>query len=292
MNGGCRRSLTWEEILSETSPGPGSPGQLSRRAFIATCCAAATSPVLARITADPVRAIAFDSFPIFDPRSVAMEVRRIFPENGQQLASSWSSKLFAYTWLVTAARQYEDFETLAARSLRFTASSLGMHLSSSVEQQLVGAYSQLDVWSDVKPALVLLRSKGIRLAFLSNMSEAMLDANMRHAGIAGYFERPLSTDRVRRFKPAPEAYAMAVSAFDLPRHQIGFAAFGGWDAAGATWFGYRTAWINRLNATPEDLAASPAIVAPGIDGVLQLASIDSSHPASAERIGVRETQNN
>jgi 2-haloacid dehalogenase len=280
-----------EEILSETLPGPGLPGQLSRRAFIATACATATTPLLARVAAPPVRAIAFDGFPIFDPRSVAMEVHRIFPENGPQLASSWSIKLFAYTWLVTAARQYEDFETLAARSLRFTVSSLGMPLSSSVEQQLVGAYSHLNVWPDVKPALELLRTKGVRLAFLSNLSEAMLDANMLHAGIADYFERPLSTDRVRRFKPAPEAYAMALSAFGLPRDQIGFAAFGGWDAAGATWFGYRTAWINRLEVTPEDLAVSPAIIAPGIGGVLQLAGIDSLRPVSDAQTGASRISN-
>lgn len=253
---------------------------MSRRAFIAATCATATAPLLARASASPVRAIAFDGFPIFDPRSVARAVQGAFPEQGQELASGWSSKLFGYTWLVTAARQYEDFETLAARALRFTVASRGLPLSNSIEQELVGAYSRLDVWPDVKPALEKLRIQGTRLAFLSNLSETMLDKNMLHAGIADYFERPLSTDRVQRFKPAPEAYAMALSAFGLRRDQIGFAAFGGWDAAGATWFGYRTAWINRLNVTAEDLSASPAIVASGIDGVLQLAGIRDSSGAS------------
>lgn len=281
-----------EEILHEISPRPGAPGQLSRRVFIATACVTATAPLLARVPALPVRAIAFDGFPIFDPRSVAQAVSGAFPEKGQQLAASWSSKLFGYTWLVTAARQYEDFETLAARALRFTAASLGLPLSTSVEQELVGAYSRLNVWPDVRPALEALCNRGIRLAFLSNLSETMLDANMRHAGVADYFERPLSTDRVQRFKPAPEAYAMALSAFGLSRDQIGFAAFGGWDAAGATWFGYRTAWINRLNVTSEDLAASPAIVASGIEGVLELAGIGGARPAAAPGSDRPESKNN
>lgn len=64
---------------------------------------------------------------------------------------------------------------------------------------------------------------------------------------------------------------MAVEALQLPKEAIGFAAFGGWDAAGATWFGYRTGWVNRLGVPPERLDAAPEIVARGMDGVLALA---------------------
>ena len=42
------------------------------------------------------------------------------------------------------------------------------------------------------------------------------------------------------------------------------------DAAGATWFGYRTAWINRSRALPEQAHARPVIVSEGMDGVLAL----------------------
>jgi len=34
---------------------------------------------------------------------------------------------------------------------------------------------------------------------------------------------------------------------------ITFAAFGGWDAAGAKWFGYPTVWVNRLETPIEKL---------------------------------------
>ena len=117
------------------------------------------------------------------------------------------------------------------------------------------------------------RPAGVRLAFLSNLSEAALRANIRNAGIEDYFEPPLSTDRVRRYKPAPEAYQMAIDAFGLPKSAIGFAAFAGWDAVGATWFGYRTAWINRLRAPAEGLDAKPAVVSASMEGVLQLAGL-------------------
>jgi hypothetical protein len=38
----------------------------------------------------------------------------------------------------------------------------------------------------------------------------------------------------------PRAYQMRIDAFRLPKQEILFAAFGGWDAAGAKSFGYET----------------------------------------------------
>jgi 2-haloacid dehalogenase len=84
----------------------------------------------------------------------------------------------------------------------------------------------------------------------------MLNANMQRAGIAHYFEASLSTDVVHQFKPAPAAYQLAADRLNLPKSDIGYAAFAGWDALGAAWFGYPTAWINRLGVSAEALPAS------------------------------------
>ena len=53
---------------------------------------------------------------------------------------------------------------------------------------------------------------------------------------------------------------MAIDAFRLPREEILFAAFAGWDAAGAKWFGYPTFWVNRLNVPAEELGVTPDAV--------------------------------
>jgi 2-haloacid dehalogenase len=50
---------------------------------------------------------------------------------------------------------------------------------------------------------------------------------------------------------------MAEMAFGLPRETIVFAAFAGWDAAGAKSFGLRTFWVNRFNAPLEELGVQP-----------------------------------
>ncbi len=86
----------------------------------------------------------------------------------------------------------------------------------------------------------------------------MIEALLARAGIRDVFEALISTDQARTYKPDPRAYALAETTFGLPRQQIAFAAFGGWDAAGARWYGYPTFWVNRLGVTPEQLIAADA----------------------------------
>jgi 2-haloacid dehalogenase len=97
----------------------------------------------------------------------------------------------------------------------------------------------------------------------------MLDANSSNNHIREFFEPHLTTDRVQAYKPSPKAYQMGVDAFGGRRDEIVFAAFGGWDAAGAKWFGYPTVWVNRANATTEELGVKPDVISPDVSGLLR-----------------------
>jgi len=206
-----------------------------------------------------VRAIAFDAFPIFDPRTAFAEMSEYFPVNGDRLRRAWFAKLFAYTWLRTSGERYTPFDTLMEDSLRVSAVDLGMTVSDRQRSMILASFRTLPVWPDVRAQLNTLHGQGLQIAFLSNMSEDMLRANMRHNQIEGLFDFVLSTDLAGAFKPAPAAYELAVDAFGLHPSEIAFAAFAGWDAAGASWFGYRSAWINRFGAVPERLDAEDVI---------------------------------
>jgi len=97
----------------------------------------------------------------------------------------------------------------------------------------------------------------MRMAFLSNMTAKMLESGLRNSKLEGLFDSILSTDRVQAFKPDPRAYQMGLDAFHLKPEQILFAAFAGWDAAGAKSFGYPTYWVNRQNQPIEELGVAP-----------------------------------
>jgi 2-haloacid dehalogenase len=200
----------------------------------------------------PIKAIGFDAFVIFDPRSVAKRAKDIFPEHADALNAIWFNKIFGYSWMRTAADRYVSFNNVIDEALAFAARSVKLDLGSDERRTLVNAFSELSVWPDTAKGLESLRAKNIRLAPLSNMTEDMLHANLRRNGIEQHFEFLLSTDHVRAYKPSPKAYAMGLEAFGLPKENIGFAAFGGWDAVGASWFGYPTYWINRADAVVEE----------------------------------------
>ncbi|HJS76546.1 MAG TPA: haloacid dehalogenase type II [Burkholderiales bacterium] len=212
----------------------------------------------------PIKAIAFDGFPIFDPRPVFALAEQLFPGRGAELSNAWRIRQFEYTWLRTAAAQYRDFLGVIDDALVFAAKSLGLELTPQKRAALVGSYLQLRDWPDVKPALTQLRAAGIRLAFLNNFTPAMLEANTRHAGLGGFFEFSLSVDAVRVYKPHPRAYQMGVDAFRLSPEEILFAAFAGWDAAGAKLFGYPTFWVNRQGQPAEELGAMVDGTGPGM----------------------------
>jgi 2-haloacid dehalogenase len=84
----------------------------------------------------------------------------------------------------------------------------------------------------------------------------MLAGLLDNAGLTDMFTLQISTDAARTFKPAPRAYALGESKLGLSRDEIAFAAFGGWDAAGAKWFGFPTFWVNRLGV-PQERLISP-----------------------------------
>ena len=222
--------------------------------------------------AAPIKAIAFDAFAIFDPRHVIAAAAAALPGRGDALGRDWFQAIFADTWLRTSAGRYWPFIDVAAECLDSVCRASDLSLSPEAQEQILAAFSNLAAWPDVKDQLDRLRTRGVRLALLSNLSEAALRANTRRNGLDSYFEAILSTDSVRRFKPAPQAYGLATAAFKLRKHQIGFAPSAAWDAAGSAWFGYPTAWVNRL-AQPPQPGAIAVLTGPDLRVVAELAGL-------------------
>ena len=229
---------------------------VNRRKFVALAAATLVVPT-ARAATRPIKAIAFDGFPITDPRPVFAKVNEIFPEKGRALGDAWRTRLFEYTWLRTLGGHYADFWHVIGDSLDFAAKSNGVDLTAEQRDTLMQTWLDLKAWPDVAPALTQLKAAGIRMAFLANLTEKMMDAVVKNSGLEGFFEPHLSTDKVQVFKPDPRAYQMGIDAFKLAKEEIAFAAFAGWDAAGAKWFGYPTFWVNRMNTPVEQLGVTP-----------------------------------
>src|ERR1700722_3750490 len=234
---------------------------LDRRGFL-TRMAISGLP-LQGLSADPasfrrsVKAVAFDGFPILDPRPVFALVDQLYPERGVELTNVWRTKQFEYTWLRTMSRRYADFWQVTDDALVFAAKSLKLELTPEKHSRLMDAYLRLRCWPDVPEALRSLKNAGLRLAFLSNLTAQMLETGIHNSQLEGLCDHVLSTDRVKAYKPDPRAYQMGVDVLGLKPDQILFAAFAGWDAAGAKSFGYPTFWVSRQNQPAEELGVTP-----------------------------------
>lgn len=220
--------------------------------------AAAAKPAPAR--RPRIRAIAFDLFTIFDPRSVVTVAETIVPGHARELCESWRVRQFEYSWLHAAAGAYRDFQAVTEEALAYAARANEINLSADARRTLVTSYERLAPWPDSRAALESMKAAGLRLAPLANFTPAMIEHLLGSAGLRPLFDEIISTDRAGTYKPDPRAYALGPSVFKLRREEIAFAAFGGWDAAGAKWFGYPTFWVNRLGVPAEELPPGPDAV--------------------------------
>lgn len=205
-----------------------------------------------------IGAVLFDAYgTLFDVYSIGALAERLYPGQGAQLAALWRDKQVEYTHLRTLSDRYKPFDALTEDALVFSCRRLNLPLDTATRMRLMEQYAELAPFPENLAALRELKALGTPLAILSNGTPAMLAAAVRAAGMDGLFERLLSVDAVRRYKTAAEAYRLGEDAFGLPASRLLFVSSNGWDAAGATWYGYTTFWINRSGAPPEQLDVAP-----------------------------------
>ena len=236
-------------------------GAVVGSAIATTDSAAERTPPRGHVREASQRGVLFDALALFDTRSVAFVAEEIYPGRAATLMASWRTRQFEYSWLRVVTGHYADFWQCTEDSLRWSTASLGLPLTDAQRHRLMQAYLNLRPWPDVRPALETFRDAGFRVGVLSNFTPPMLDAAIRGNDLEALCGRVISTHEVRTYKPDPRAYQLGIEALHRPRERIVFAAFGGWDAAGAKLFGYPTYWVNRLQAPAEELGA------PRLDGI-------------------------
>ncbi|MGH7277630.1 MAG: haloacid dehalogenase type II [Candidatus Rokuibacteriota bacterium] len=207
----------------------------------------------------PIRGYVFDAYgTLFDVHSV-MEAGRAITDDPAALSAIWRQKQLEYTWLRTLMGRYEDFWSVTEAGLRYAIRKLGLRAGDADVRRLMEAYLSLACFPEVKPALE--RLAGRPRAILSNGAPSMLSAAVASAGLDRHLEHVISVDLVRRFKPAPEVYALGPERLGVPAADLMFVSSNAWDVAGAKAFGYRVAWCNRAGTPEEELGlAADAVV--------------------------------
>ena len=219
--------------------------------------------------ASKIKAIAFDAFAIFDPVEIFRKIDALFPGKGKQIIEVWQSRHFSYQWLRVTANKYKDFGDISKNALDFALVQSGLDLSEQEKKLILAKYETMNAWADVIPALQALKKEGLILCFLSNMTSKILHSGIRNSNLSEFFDLVISTDEKQTYKPSQMAYQLAIEKLKLRKEEILFVPFAGWDMAGATWFGYPTFWLNRLNAPQEELDAEPRAIGSNLNDLVE-----------------------
>lgn len=169
----------------------------------------------------------------------------------------WRDKQIAYSFASAVMGLHEDFDTITAHALRFTAAKFGVELDTLRRKRLIDAWFDLQPHDDALPALWELRERSIRCAVLTNGTPATAATAIANAGIADFLETTLSVEAAGVFKPDRRVYALATAYFAAAPRDIVFVTSNGWDATGATVFGFRAAWCNRAGNPAETFGPQP-----------------------------------
>ena len=70
-----------------------------------------------------IKAVAFDSFPVFDPRRVFDLGEAFFPGQGTELGNEWHTRQFEYTWLGKTSGRNVDFWQITEDAPRYRSQS-------------------------------------------------------------------------------------------------------------------------------------------------------------------------
>ncbi|WP_170378945.1 haloacid dehalogenase type II [Ruegeria atlantica] len=227
----------------------------------------------------PITTCVFDAYgTLFD---VAAAARQAASEPGfeklqqkwPELANHWRLKQLQYTWLRAITDAHSDFWDVTQDGLDWALDATGLEGDPTLRQRLLDLYWELQAYPEVPQMLTALKEGGLNTAILSNGSPPMLDGAVQSAGIGGVLDDVLSVESVGAFKPHSSVYDLVQQRFDCARDEVLFVSSNGWDAAGASGYGFVTAWVNRADEPMDRLPWTPAHVLSDLTTIPQLAGV-------------------
>lgn len=182
---------------------------------------------------------------LLDINSMKASISEVL-DGRDDLVPLWFTTLLHYSLVDTVTDNYHGFSEIAVAALQMVAKQAGIAISHDrAEKAVIIPMRSLPPHADVKSSLQLLNDAGYRLACFTNSSSNSVSAQMDNAGLAQLFERQLSVDTVRLYKPHVHAYQWALGEMGVTPDSALMVAAHAWDVTGAKIAGLQTAFIAR-----------------------------------------------
>ncbi|MEL7132438.1 MAG: haloacid dehalogenase type II [Pseudomonadota bacterium] len=226
----------------------------------------------------PITTCIFDAYGTLFDVAAAARIAASEPEFPQLadswpvLAEHWRQKQLQYTWLRAITRAHTDFWQVTQDGLDWALERNGLGGDATLRERLLALYRELQAYPEVSAMLHTLKAKRLNTAILSNGSPAMLNAAVQSAGIAAVLDDCLSVENVGIFKPDARVYDLVGQRFGCAKDEVLFVSSNGWDAAGASGYGFTTAWVNRTCEPVDRLPWVPDHTLTDLTGIPELAA--------------------
>jgi len=212
---------------------------------------------------------------IFDVNETLLNMEALKTSVNEALGHSsafdcWFPKLLQYSLVESITGKYSDFSSIATAVLKMEAKSQGKDFNTGEIQQILSPVTSLEPYPDVVPGLERLKEGGFKMVALSNGKPDILEKQLKFAEIDQLFDKILSIEGCKKYKPHPESYNYAVEAAEGRAIESMMVAAHGWDIAGANRAGLKTAFINRQGKQLFPLAEKPDIDTSNIESLASL----------------------
>ena len=229
-----------------------------------------------------IKAVVFDAYgTLFDVYSIQALAEELYPSHGADIAVKWRDKQIEYTRLITqsdphnssGSKYYQPFWELTRLSLEYTLDRLKLDRSSDQVNKLMEQYSRLTPFPENLAVLQKIKVMGLTTAILSNGSPDMLASAVKSAGMEDVLDHIISVDRIRLFKTSPESYGLVQLTIPVSKEEVLFVSSNAWDALGASWYGFKTLWINRQNLPSEAIGQQPDYIGSDLTTVVDVLAL-------------------
>lgn len=164
----------------------------------------------------------------------------------EDLLPLWFSTMLHYSLVDSATGRYHDFGQIGVAALMMVAEANGIQITPEAARTAIATpLRTLPPHPDVRAGLQALKDQGYTLVSLTNSSNAGVAAQFEHAGLTKFFERRLSIEDIRLYKPNLGAFAWAVEQMGIRPEEGMLVAAHGWDVAGARAAGLQAAFVAR-----------------------------------------------
>lgn len=206
-----------------------------------------------------IKVCAFDAYgTCFDVNSAAKFLEKKIGSNWLNFSNTWRTVQLEYTWLRSLMKKHADFWKVTEDSLDYAMDVY--KIDNKLRDELLNLYKKLDPYPELSKCLEDLKKKQIKTCILSNGTPTLLENLVSTSGTKKFFDKILSVEAVKIYKPDPKVYELVTNEFDCKPQNVCFLSSNTWDVVGGGVFGYQSVWVNRTNKVFDKLDYQPKFI--------------------------------